>query len=205
MTHVPLHARLRDLEEPERLALQDWYTNGLHAAGHHDRHGKVGLWVFGDRQHGSSYVAECATAKLVDRVGSWEHVDALVLTQNIRQHWNLSDMVRRNPEDYNLFLDFQELDTKLDFLWHECELLWVDDLHETAVDVFFFTRHVLPWLERRIKAKRVTIIATTLTPDDRALDGFHTVIKNLFVTCVAQVPVEDRRERVVRPYDDAAG
>jgi hypothetical protein len=205
MTHVPLRARLSELEGPEQGALKDWYTNGLHKGEHSDRHGKVGLWVCGPRRYGTSYIAECATAKLEPRVSTWEHVAALTLTESIRSHWGQSEMVRRNPDDYNLFLEAQEVESMLDFLWHRCEVLWVDDFHEDTVDIPFWRKHVQPRLERRIKDGLPTIVATTLPPDHVKLSGLRDVIEDLFVICVAETPIRERRQRVVRPYDDATG
>ena len=199
MSHVPLRARLKHLEPDEQDVLKDWAANGL---GNPASHGKYGLWIFGPRQHGTSHIAACATHRLVDRVAAWEHIDALVLTDNIRRYWTLEETARRNADDYGLFLDKQELETKLDFLWFDCDVLWVDDLHEDSVDIPFWRKHVLPRLERRCKAGKVTIIATTLSPDSPKLSGLQDVIENLFVICVAHTPVRERR--TVRPYDDNA-
>ena len=196
MSYVPLRARFRDLMPDEKSVLKEWWTQGILGDG------KVGLWIHGGRQRGTSYIAEVAMSRLAPQADTWDHIDALALTDAIRSYWHLSEASRRNPEDYALFLEMQDIEIKLEFLWHECHALWVDDFHDEAVDVKFWRKHVQPYLERRLKQRRPTIIATTLPPDSVKLSGLQEVIENLFVVCGALTPVSERRTSA--PYDSDA-
>ena len=198
MSHVPLRARFRDLMPDEKSALKDWWKQGVCQEGH----GKVGLWICGSRMRGTSYIAEVAMGRVVPQTESWDRVDALALVENLRSYWHLSDMVRRNPDDYALFLEMQDIELKMEYLWHECEVLWVDDLHDEAIDIPFWRKHVQPHLERRLKQQMPTVVATTLPPDSVKLSGLQEVIENLFVVCGALTPVSERRTSA--PYDSDA-
>lgn len=195
MSHVPLRARIADLAPDEQTVLKRWYAEGIQR----DEGQRCGLWVFGPRRHGTSYVAQVAMARLV-QVGfeEWEHVHALALTETIRRYWNQSDLVRKNADDYGLFLEMQNTEVKLERLWYEAAAVWVDDFHEESVDVQFWRKHVQPHLERRCKDGKPTIVATTLPPS--ALVGLQQVIEDLFFVCPALIPVKDRQP--VKPYDE---
>jgi hypothetical protein len=199
MSHVPLPARLPDLEPDEQASLKDWYNLGVRwkADG---AHGRCGLWIVGPRRHGTSYIASCAMWRLDESGFDWEHVHALSLTNMLRRYWDQASLLRHNADDYGLFLDMSDTESTLEHLWYTCPALWVDDLHEDAVDIPFWRKHVQPHLERRIKDHLPTIVATTLRPDSTKLSGLQDVIEDLFVVCFASVPV---RERIAKhhPYD----
>jgi hypothetical protein len=45
---------------------------------------------------------------------------------------------------------------------------------------------VQPKVERRLKARKPTIVTTDMTPKSNTLDGLGRVIDNLFVSCYAE-------------------
>lgn len=195
MSHVPLHARLSCLTEEEQETLKDWYYRGVLAQERQGErpHAKVGLWVVGKRRHGTSYIAEVAMGRLTESPDvEWEHVYALALSNLIRNYWSQGEMVRSNPDDYGLFLEYQDIQHQLEAIWYECDALWVDDFHDETVDVAFWRKHIQPYLERRVKDHKPTIVATTLLPDSTKMTGLQKVIEDLFVICMALPSVEER-------------
>jgi hypothetical protein len=147
----------------------------------------VGLWIYGSRRAGSSYIGRIAgrMASQNPEIETSDLVAALDLVNDIRRSWSLGEMVRRHPDDYALWLDMDELERKIESLW-ALDLLWIDDLHEEAVDISFWRKHVQPYVEKRIKEGKLTIVSTSLSPDSPKLLGLQQVIEDLFVTCYAE-------------------
>lgn len=147
--------------------------------------GPVGLWVYGDRGQGSTYVASVAVKRLYCDGVDFEYIPALALIDMVRRSWFGNELVRTNPNDYDLFAETLADDEILDDLW-DAELLWVDDLHDTAVDMAFWRRHIQERLVNRVKMGMPTVIATSMYPRHRALEGLELVIETRFVTCYAE-------------------
>lgn len=146
---------------------------------------RAGLWVYGPRRSGSSYVAMVAMRHLAEETFSWEYVPALLLTENLRRRWALEDLVRRHPDDYGLWREADDLDTLFQGMWHGTTALWVDDLHGDEIDMRFWKRHVQPHLTARVKRGQRTIIATSLDPGHEEWGDLTPVILGHFVVVEA--------------------
>lgn len=144
---------------------------------------RVGLWVYGPRRSGTSYVAGVASGKAEAEVPDavWEPatiVRALDLMDNVRKVWTYETLIKQHPDDLGFWEEYSKWSDRLERVWNG-PVTWVDDLDQT-VDMSFWRRHVQPRLEQRIKQGRFTIIATTHPPDSVALEGLLQVILDLF-------------------------
>ena len=177
MARPPLRATFANLNPTQQETLRRW----------HDQldQEQCGLWVVGDRRSGSSYIAEVAVRNVKREFWSWEMVRANALVEEIHLFWSLSTAVRQHPDDFALWEDMNKVDMTLDHLWHQCELVWIDDLRPDAVDIDFWRRHAQAKIEDRVKEGKPTVIATNLLPAAPELMGLQRVIEDLFVVCDA--------------------
>ena len=145
---------------------------------------KVGLWVYGDRNAGSTYVGSVAVKKLAPK-HTWEYVSSTELMDALRHSWHSSSILRSNPSDYDLYVEATLDERELEKFW-EVDVLWVDDLVDYYTDMSFWISHVQEKLEKRVKSGKPTIVCTNMAPDAPALERFTQVIKGRFVTCYAE-------------------
>jgi hypothetical protein len=170
----------KTLHAHQREALKEWRRNVL------DSEGPVGLWVYGHgRSQGSSTIATLALERMEWDGLDTEKVYCLRLTQAIRKSWGASEMSRHLPNDYDLYVDANVLEMQIERYW-DVEVLLIDDLHEEQVDMGFWRRHVQEQVELRLKARKPTIIATDMAPNNPTLDGLLPTIDTLFVSCHAE-------------------
>jgi hypothetical protein len=114
-----------------------------------------------------------------------DEVMCLDLLDTIRRSWGAGEISRHLPSDYDLYVDANVLDMQVERYW-DVDVLMLDDFHEEVIDMNFWRRHVQPKVERRLKARKPTIVTTDMTPKSNTLDGLGRVIDNLFVSCYAE-------------------
>lgn len=146
---------------------------------------KYGLWIFGNRLAGTSYIGKEATARLTYNHGyHGEVIAAADLIQMISGIWTITDQMRRNNDDVGLWWEAKGAEDALDYYFRVCDLLMVDDVHDEAIGMKIWKRHIQPQIEQRVKRGMPTIVCTTLPPDDEALPP--RVVDGLFVTLHAE-------------------
>lgn len=143
-----------------------------------------GLWIFGPRSCGTSYVAKRAMHR-AEMLLNWpfavvkrNSVPAVQLQSAIRDVWSLESGVRHNPDDFSLWQEYDSANQQVDWWLDEARVSFIDDLH-TGYDASFWAKHIEPRLEAKIKHGLGVIIASDMNPDD--VVGQHW--PNLFVAC----------------------
>jgi hypothetical protein len=177
----------KSLHAHQQEALREWRKN-VEA-----RSGPVGLWVYGNRQGGSSTIAAIATGAVVDKISVsealdelvWDQVYALRLVNAIRKNWTASSIMKSLPTDYDLFVEANQALDIIEDYW-AVFLLLIDDLHEEQIDMPFWRKHIQGEIEIRLRQHKPTIIATDMAPNHPYLSGLQTTIEALFVTCYAE-------------------
>jgi DNA replication protein DnaC len=177
--NIPGPGSFQSLHGHQQVAVKEWLTN-CQAGGD-----KVGLWVYGDRGEGSTYIGSVAAKKLVRDVGdSWEYITARELMDQIRDSWSANEVSRGNASDFDLYVEAASFEDTVKRLW-ELKLLWIDDLYDEH-DMNFWRKHVMDRVTYRVKQNLPTVICTNMTPADAQMTGLQKVIENLFVTCYAE-------------------
>jgi hypothetical protein len=182
---IPGPGRFGSLHDHQQKAVTLWQENcerGL--AG---EQAQVGLWVYGDRGAGSTYIASTAAKRMVREIDddfAWDYVTATNLMDRIRESWSANKVSQGNSGDYDLYVESASFEDAVRKLW-DLKLLWIDDLYEEH-DITFFRKHALPRLFQRVKSGLPTVIATDMPPGDPQLDGLEKVIQIWFVTCYAE-------------------
>lgn len=166
MARAPDPGAYRDLSENQQHIINRWLVD-LMVARAENRSGseKVGLWCKGPTASGTTFAASVAVLKAVnlakrDLYGTvdWEYIAARDLERLVRQSWSDPD---RHPTDFDLFSEHSQVEAYVDWLF-DCDLLWVDDLHVGVTDMSFFTRHLWPLMDRRVKRHKATVVASSL-------------------------------------------
>ena len=145
--------------------------------------GGTGLWIFGERRSGSSYAARCAVKRHREEfpetkmAGSSQYITAATLQRDIRRMWDGEALLRANANDYSLWVEVSQLQVGFDGMWSTGAPLLLDDLH-SHVDLGFFRKHAMPWLEQRVKEGKPTIVAGSTSPED--FSDLAPVINDLF-------------------------
>jgi len=167
----------------QQVAVNTWLAQVVaqaQAAPDDDTRRKVGLWVRGSRASGTTTLASTAADRAYKDadcgITQPEYITAYDASELVKQAWNEA---KNDPLDDAVWLEGQVTEKRLDFLWDECDLLWLDDLHLNAVSGTFLQNHLFPRLERRVKAGLPTVISTSLT--DRNLGDVLGVIQAWFV------------------------
>jgi hypothetical protein len=183
----------KNLSDPMRAKTKEWKEGILNP----DPNTKYGLWIFGERSAGTSYVGLVVGGSLVDKRRYIEyldgvHVRAHKLLEDLRGMWTMSQLTRTNSDDIGLFWEAQTAEDEFHSMFNRASLLWVDDFHHETIDMPLWKKYVQPLIEMRVKDKKATIVCTTLGPDDKALP--KGVVERLFVTarCTGFRPEEDR-------------
>jgi len=176
MAHCEFNTRFLNLEPDQQTDLKRWRKNV-----NSDDSEQVGLWVYGKRFSGSSYIARCALHKMVveNDDWDWEYHTAVEVMSAMRNLWTLSKQLgeRSDPE---LVHEHFLIDDEFRFLWDKAQVILIDDLYD-SLDMRFWRDHVHDNLDRRVKEKRPTIIATTMAPDHRVFADVQRVIEGRFV------------------------
>jgi hypothetical protein len=148
--------------------------------------GPVGLWVYGDgRCQGTTTIGQVALARMEWDEHDTDEAVCLDLLDTIRRSWGAGEMSRHLPNDYDLYVDANVLDMQIERYW-DVDVLMLDDFHKESIDMAFWRRHVQPRIERRLKARKPTIITTDMPPSSPTLEGLQRVITTMFVTCYAE-------------------
>ena len=155
---------------------------------------KWGLWVFGERGAGTSYVGKILAADLRFKRGyvNAERVPAAGLVRDLREVWTAQQHARQNSDDVALYRESVATQDAFDAHFFGYDLLWIDQLHDEVVEGDMWRKHIHPLIEERVtEVQRPTIVCTTLTPDDPVFP--KGVIERLFVTahCTGFRPDED--------------
>ena len=177
---VPEPGTYQNLQGHQQLALREWLGYARNGTG------KIGLWIYGNRGEGSTYIGSVAVKRMADEVGieNWEYVTALDLMDQIRISWSADAVSRGNSNDYDLYVEAAGFEDDLTALWAK-KMLWIDDLYSDQ-DMAFWRKHVMERLIQRTKAGLPTIICTDMSPGDRQLDGLQKTLMSRFVTCYAE-------------------
>ena len=176
---IPGPGLFKNLQEHQQDAVRTWLGHCL--AGE----GKVGLWVYGDRGEGSTYIGSVASKRMVREVGDdWEYITATNLMDQIRDSWSANEVSRHNAGDYDLYVEAAGFEDTVSKLW-TLKLLWIDDLYDSH-DMWFWRKHVLERLLNRVKQGLPTVICTNMTPASPQMDGLQKPIETWFVTCYAE-------------------
>jgi len=167
----------KNLSEPMQAKLKEWRRELRDPT----PRTKYGLWVFGDRLAGTSYVGYVAGGRLAFMEGysAAERVTAVKMLQELRATWSAGQVMRTNADDVGLYWEATMAEDT--FNGHfDADLLWIDDLHHETIDMPMWKKHIQPLLEDRVKNKLPTIVCTTMAPDDPALP--KGVVEGLFTT-----------------------
>lgn len=177
--HVEFNTRFSNLQPQQKDDLARWRHNVNHDGD------QVGLWVYGSRGSGSSYIARCALHKLVlDHFDwDWEYFVAKQVMDAMRSLWTLSKQLGTNT-DPELAQEHLLIDQEFRFLWDKANIVLLDDLFD-SLDMNFWRAHIHDDIDRRVKAGRATIIATTMAPNHRVFADIQRVIEDRFVVCHA--------------------
>jgi hypothetical protein len=166
---------IKNLPEPTKEWIKQWRRNVL------DDDGKVGLWLFGPRRAGTSYAAQTIVGRMAfSEEGFIEsaYIEAVDLVALVRATWDASK--QHDTPDHAVFLESRAIEDRLNYLFYECRLLWVDDMHHDDLDWNIWRKHIQPFIERRVKHRQPTVISTTLPPGHSFLPA--RVIDDLFIT-----------------------
>jgi hypothetical protein len=175
MAHIEFNTRFGNLIDEHKNDLVRWRHNVNHDEG------PVGLWVYGKRGSGSSYIAKCALHKMVvDHFDwDWEYFTAKQVMDAQRNLWMLSRQLGPNA-DIDLLQEHMLIDQEFRFLWDKAQIIMLDDLFD-SLDTGFWRSHIHDDIDRRVKERRATIIATTMAPSHRVFEEVQHVIEDLFV------------------------
>jgi hypothetical protein len=167
-----------NLSEPMQAKVRQWRDGVLNPT----PDTKWGLWIFGQRLSGTSYVGKAVAADLTfNHVTSYsEHVTAAALIRQLRATWNISQQTRQNSDDIALYWEAQQAEDAINQYFFGDQLLWIDDLHDETIDWNIWRKHIQPLVEERVKAEMATIVCTTLDPGDDSLP--KGLIDGLFMT-----------------------
>ena len=177
---LPVPGTYQNLLGHQQLALKAWMGHLLSGEG------KQGLWVYGSRGAGSTYVASVALRRATREVGEdWDYVTAQDLVDKIHLSWSSSEVSRNNSGDYDLYVEAARFEDELKALW-TIRLLWVDDLYDDTMDMRFWRKFIQERLVARVKQGLPTIVSGNITPNDVSMEGLRSVIETWFVTCYAE-------------------
>ena len=169
---------IKSLPDLQKDRLKWWRMNVLD-----DRTDKVGLWIYGPRNSGTTYAAKCILGRMAfddDCVDLIKHIEADKLVRMLRQTWTGSTQVRSHTEDLGLWRELQELEQTIEYLFEEAPILWIDDLWDDRIDWNIWRKNFQSRVEERAKNFKPTVVCTTLPPNHPFLP--KGVIDTLFVT-----------------------
>ena len=171
----------KDLQQHQKLAVSEWWEAVRTGEG------KVGLWVYGNRGEGSTFIGTAAIRRLISEgfVGEdWEYLTAFDLMDQIRISWSADQVSRGNSNDYDLYVEAAGFEDSVAKLWN-IKLLMVDDVYHNQ-DMNFFRKHIFDRLLLRAKQALPTVIATDMPPSAPQVEMWKKVIETWFVTCYAE-------------------
>ena len=97
---VPSPGTFQNLNDYQREALRAWRREVQSETSE-----QVGLWIYGDRGAGTTYVASVAVKRLYNDGRDFSYVSALGLMDLTRRNWQDGEMMRANPTDFELTSD----------------------------------------------------------------------------------------------------
>jgi hypothetical protein len=169
---------IKNIPEDTKEWLKQWRLNVL------ADEGKIGLWLFGPRGGGTSYAAQAIVGRMAfgeaEFLGDSAYVEAVDLVALVRATWDASSVQRAHSDDLAVFMESRVIEDRLNYLFYECRLLWIDDLHHDDINWDLWRKHIQPFIERRVKHRQPTVVSTTLPPADPTLPG--KVIDAHFIT-----------------------
>jgi hypothetical protein len=176
MGRCEFNTRFLNLEPEQQADLKRWRKNVN--AGDSEQ---VGLWVYGDRFSGSSYIARCALHKMVvdNPDWDWEYYTAAEVMNAMRNLWTLSKQIGPNTDNETMH-EYLLIDEEFRFLWEKAQIVLLDNLYD-SLDTNFWRSHIHDYLDWRVKELRPTIIATTMAPNHRVFDDVRRVIEGRWV------------------------
>ena len=191
----------KNLSDSMRVNTMVWRDQVLAA----DDPVKWGLWVFGERGAGTSYVGRILAADFRFKRGfvNAERVPAAALVRDLREVWTAQQHSRQNSEDAGLYREAVAAEDAFDAHFFDYDLLWIDQLHDEVVEGDMWRKHIHPLIEERVtEVRKPTIVCTTLTPDDSYLP--RGVVERLFwtVCCTGYRPEVDH---YIEPEPDGEG
>jgi hypothetical protein len=165
----------KNLSSDMRVQLGAW-TEGL------TQGGKKGLWLFGARRAGTSYIGRVVIGDLAFHRGYTDgmQVKALDLIDEIRGSWSMSAQVRTSMDDMGLWWELKNVEDMLDTYFHRLQVLWIDQLHDETIELPLWKKHIQPRIEDRVEEGQIVIVSTTMPPDDSAFA--KGVIEDMFTT-----------------------
>lgn len=176
MSHVEFNTVFLNLTEEQQADLKQWRRNV-----HEPLNEQVGLWVYGKRGSGTSYIAKCALHKMVveHRDWVWEYHTATEVMTAMRNLWNLSKQI--GPQtDNDTMHEYLLIDEEFRYLWDKANVVLLDDLYD-YLDIGFWRSHIQAHIDGRVKQYKPTIIATTMAPNSTEFADMQRVIENRFV------------------------
>ena len=193
---------VKNLAEKDREAVRSWrwaIRESLPEA-------KYGLWIFGQRVAGTSYLGLVTGAQMAFKQGYLDAqvVSAIDLLQQLRGVWSAGALMRSNADDVGLYWEAVMAEDDLQ-LYFTGDLLIIDDLHDETIDWSMWRKHIQPLVEQRVKAKMATIVCTTMPPDDTALP--KGLVNGLFQTlhCDGYRPEKNMYTPPTASQSDAEG
>lgn len=175
MARIEFNTDFANLSKEQQDDLVQWRKN---VRGDSEQ---VGLWVFGKRGSGTSYIAKCALHKMIvdNREWGWEYHTASEVMGAMRNLWNLSKQIGPHT-DNDTMEEYLLIDEEFRYLWDKAQIVMLDDLHD-ALDIGFWRSHIQSGIDQRVKQYKPTIIATTLAPNSTEFADMQRVIENRFV------------------------
>jgi hypothetical protein len=174
MTHVAemdfAGIKRANLSDEMRAQLRDW-TNDDTAHG---------LWLFGPRRAGTSYVGKVVVGDLAHHHDHTDamRVKAMELIDLVRGSWSMSAQVRSSMDDMGLWWELKSTEEMLDVYFHRLQVLWIDQLHHETIDMPLWKKHIQPRVEDRVEEGQIVIVSTTMPPNDPAMP--KGVIEDIF-------------------------
>jgi len=176
MTHVAqmdfAGVKRANLSDDMRAKLRDWTYDETAS----------GLWLFGPRRAGTSYIAKVVVGDLAHHHDLTDalQVKALGLIDEIRGSWSMSAQVRSSMDDMGLWWEAKNAEDMLDIYFHRLDVLWIDNLHHDTIDWPMWKKHIQPRIEDRVEEGRIVIVSTTMPPNDPSMPS--GVIEDMFTT-----------------------
>lgn len=176
MAQIEFNTVFLNLEPEQQADLKQWRRNV-----HEPLNEQVGLWVYGSRGSGTSYIAKCALHKMVveHRDWAWEYHTAREVMEAMRNLWNLGKQIGPHTDNDTMH-EYLLIDEEFRYLWDKANVVMLDDLYD-SLDMRFWRSHIHDGIDGRVKQYKPTIIATTMAPSHRVFADVQRVIENRFV------------------------
>jgi len=172
---IKFDAKFSNLTDEQKIDLKTWKAN---VEGETD--GPKSLWIFGERCSGTSYIGTVALSRMVTDHWDWEYeyYTAQKVMAARRTMWSIE---RQLPtDDHELMNEYLHIEEDFRYLWEKAQIIFIDNVH-ASLDLGFWRNHVHQSLEERAKEGKVTIVATSVSPNHPAFEDITRVIETHFV------------------------